>query len=378
MLTVASSPPQFDLEEQLSLFIKDEVYHMSNVLHRRPLDDLSFRQLIADNVAVITNRVQVMSCQYERERVSSNTIAFLARKPHADFTLVSRLCSRTRATSRSLSRSSRSSTGPRTGTTSLDYQSPTCPSSNLKKDVRYPPPRPAIIRTTRPAALQCLRLFHFLYLDLLATPPPCLFALSLSLSCRVHHIFLRLSCVLSTQDPSRVTEKSVGGWSSGDGRKWKLALKKRSQTKRPIDAEKDRIPIETRLGFHRGFSLVGRPRPGACARPAEKACFEARPSVPLSTPSSRQVRPPIPLRLLSRVASNSPVGYQHTHLPSLFPTNLSPSKVRNPARALPFSPPAEIKQKGGRLLVVATQTSMDWGCQKADSERGSVVGRGWI
>lgn len=72
MLTVASSPPQFDLEEQLSLFIKDEVYHMSNVLHRRPLDDLSFRQLIADNVAVITNRVQVMSCQYERERVSSN------------------------------------------------------------------------------------------------------------------------------------------------------------------------------------------------------------------------------------------------------------------------------------------------------------------
>jgi hypothetical protein len=43
---------------------------MSNVLQRRPLDDLGFRQLIADNVDVFVNRVKVMSCQYERERVS--------------------------------------------------------------------------------------------------------------------------------------------------------------------------------------------------------------------------------------------------------------------------------------------------------------------
>lgn len=109
-------------------------------------------------------------------------------------------------------------------------------------------------------------------------------------------------------------------------------------------------------------------------RPALKL-VRPSPSVP---PSSRQVRPPIPLRLLSRAASNSPVGYQHTYLPFLPPTNLSPSKVRNPARALPFSPPAETKQKGGLLLVVATQTSMEGGRQKADRDRGSVVGRGWI
>ncbi|CDZ98369.1 Histone acetyltransferase SAGA, TRRAP/TRA1 component, PI-3 kinase superfamily [Phaffia rhodozyma] len=63
---------QFDLEEQLSLFMKDEVYHMINVLKRRPLDDLSFRQLVAQNVEVFGNKVKMISCQYEREKTKGD------------------------------------------------------------------------------------------------------------------------------------------------------------------------------------------------------------------------------------------------------------------------------------------------------------------
>lgn len=127
--------PQFELEEQLSLFIKDEVYHMSNVLQRRPLDDLGFRQLIADNVEVFTNRVKVMSCQYERERVSPSSSSRRSRIPagaRADPSLppAPPLRSKTRVTSRSPSRSSASSTRPRTATTSRACPRPGCPSSD--------------------------------------------------------------------------------------------------------------------------------------------------------------------------------------------------------------------------------------------------------
>lgn len=129
-----------------------------------------------------------------------------------------------------------------------------------KKDVRYPPPRPSIIRTTRPAALQCLAPFLFVsrHPRNPSSLPLCSLPLSL-LSC-TPHLFTIVMCSAYPRS-SRATRKSVGKWSSGVGRKLKLALKKRPQTKSPIDAEKDRIPIENSLGLNRGFSLVGRPPP---------------------------------------------------------------------------------------------------------------------
>ena len=67
-----SNPSQYELEQNLCLFSRDEVMIW---LHskRQPWNfDANFRSLVAENVHSVVVRAETMACKQERERVSSS------------------------------------------------------------------------------------------------------------------------------------------------------------------------------------------------------------------------------------------------------------------------------------------------------------------
>lgn len=60
---------QFDLEQQLCLFGRDEVTSWMSMRGRPWAVDLLFRQSVAANIDGVVKRAETMACKIEREQV---------------------------------------------------------------------------------------------------------------------------------------------------------------------------------------------------------------------------------------------------------------------------------------------------------------------
>jgi len=65
--------PEYDLEQQLSLFLRDEVLTWYNIHNKTASADIVFRGHVAHNVDVVVKRAEVLSCKYERENTHANS-----------------------------------------------------------------------------------------------------------------------------------------------------------------------------------------------------------------------------------------------------------------------------------------------------------------
>ena len=63
---------QYDLEQQLNLFLRDEVLTWYSHHTKQPSADIVFRTHVSHNVDVVVKRAEVLACKFERENVSSN------------------------------------------------------------------------------------------------------------------------------------------------------------------------------------------------------------------------------------------------------------------------------------------------------------------
>jgi transformation/transcription domain-associated protein len=61
--------PELELDQYLSLFIRDELitWHMSN---HRSVTDAQFRERVQANVVQVTTKAQFLSCRMDRDMVS--------------------------------------------------------------------------------------------------------------------------------------------------------------------------------------------------------------------------------------------------------------------------------------------------------------------
>lgn len=66
--------PEFDMDDYLSLFIRDELNSWQSGAVASPvlklLGDAQFRDLVLQNVQLVTKRAEALSCRVEREKVS--------------------------------------------------------------------------------------------------------------------------------------------------------------------------------------------------------------------------------------------------------------------------------------------------------------------
>jgi len=65
--------PEFDLDQQLSLFIRDEVLTWYNSHQKHQTNDLVFRDHIAQNVEAIVKKAEILSCRLERDMGNPNS-----------------------------------------------------------------------------------------------------------------------------------------------------------------------------------------------------------------------------------------------------------------------------------------------------------------
>ncbi|KDQ21071.1 hypothetical protein BOTBODRAFT_142417 [Botryobasidium botryosum FD-172 SS1] len=65
--------PEFDLDQQLSLFIRDEVLTWYNSHQKQQTNDLVFRDHIAQNVEAIVKKAEILSCRLERDMGNANS-----------------------------------------------------------------------------------------------------------------------------------------------------------------------------------------------------------------------------------------------------------------------------------------------------------------
>ncbi|KAF8339104.1 FAT-domain-containing protein [Cantharellus anzutake] len=65
--------PEYDLEQQLSLFLRDEVLTWYSHHGKQPSADIVFRTHVSQNVDVVVKRAEVLACKYERENTHPNS-----------------------------------------------------------------------------------------------------------------------------------------------------------------------------------------------------------------------------------------------------------------------------------------------------------------
>jgi transformation/transcription domain-associated protein len=66
--------PQFDLDQQLSLFLRDEVLTWSSIYQKPTASDLTFRHQVVQSADGVVKKAELLSCRSERENVGhSNT-----------------------------------------------------------------------------------------------------------------------------------------------------------------------------------------------------------------------------------------------------------------------------------------------------------------
>jgi transformation/transcription domain-associated protein len=68
--------PELDLDQYLSLFIRDELitWHMSN---HRSVTDAQFRERVQANVVQVMTKAQFLSCRVDRDKVRENLMWFV-------------------------------------------------------------------------------------------------------------------------------------------------------------------------------------------------------------------------------------------------------------------------------------------------------------
>jgi len=65
--------PEYDLEQQLSLFLRDEVLTWYSHHTKQPSADILFRTHVSHNVDVVVKRAEVLACKFERENTHPNS-----------------------------------------------------------------------------------------------------------------------------------------------------------------------------------------------------------------------------------------------------------------------------------------------------------------
>jgi len=65
--------PEFDLEQQLCLFSRDEV--ITWLRGRSAVPDVNFKKLVAGNIDGVVKRAETMACKVEREQAVQNLTA---------------------------------------------------------------------------------------------------------------------------------------------------------------------------------------------------------------------------------------------------------------------------------------------------------------
>ena len=63
---------QFDMDQQLSLFLRDEVLTWYNIHQRAPQVDHTFREEVAAMVDGVVKRAEMLACKVDRENVSTD------------------------------------------------------------------------------------------------------------------------------------------------------------------------------------------------------------------------------------------------------------------------------------------------------------------
>lgn len=66
--------PEFDLDQQLCLFARDEVTQWLQMRGKTFAFDLAFRKHVAANIDSMVNRAELMACKLEREQAVNNPL----------------------------------------------------------------------------------------------------------------------------------------------------------------------------------------------------------------------------------------------------------------------------------------------------------------
>jgi len=64
--------PEFDLDQQLCLFARDEVTYWFQIRGKSPPFDLSFRKNVVACIESIVSRAEQLACKIEREQAVNN------------------------------------------------------------------------------------------------------------------------------------------------------------------------------------------------------------------------------------------------------------------------------------------------------------------
>jgi len=70
--------PEFDMDQQLSLFLRDEVLTWYNIHQRAPQVDHTFREEVAAMVDGVVKRAEMLACKVDRENEPKSTSVALA------------------------------------------------------------------------------------------------------------------------------------------------------------------------------------------------------------------------------------------------------------------------------------------------------------
>jgi transformation/transcription domain-associated protein len=62
--------PQFELDDYLSIFIRDELITWNKITHASSTSDDDLHEKVTQNVAIVLKKAQDLSCKTEREKVS--------------------------------------------------------------------------------------------------------------------------------------------------------------------------------------------------------------------------------------------------------------------------------------------------------------------
>lgn len=67
---------QFDLDQQLCLFVRDEIVHWLQLRNKSTTFDLAFRKHVASCIDNMVHKAELMACKIEREQVRINNNSF--------------------------------------------------------------------------------------------------------------------------------------------------------------------------------------------------------------------------------------------------------------------------------------------------------------